>query len=107
MYYKIEKPRGQTLKIKQHGFGQKMARYGYPRAMGADTRRRGTGTGVATRDLALVLDAGTFSTYPGRHILRGNLRRMGRVNAKGEEQSGLGAFQGVIHVCHRNDYKVS
>ena len=47
-----------------------MARYGHPRAMGADTRPRGGGAGMPTRDPAIVLDAGTspFPTYPGRDI---------------------------------------
>ena len=47
-----------------------MARYGYPRVMGAHTRRHWAGAGMATRDPAFLLNAGAmqFLPYPGRHV---------------------------------------
>ena len=111
-YYKTEKPRGQSLKIKQHGPRPKMARHGNTGAMGPDTGRRGAGARMAPRDPAFVLDAGTSALpkNPGRHIcvrqrpMRRDLHVLGRADAVGERQGGLGTFQGVIQVCHRNFY---
>ena len=69
-YYKIEKPRGQSLKIKQHGSRPKMARHGNTGAMGLASGRRGAGARMAPRDPAFFLDAGTSALpkNPGRHI---------------------------------------